>query len=57
MILIGNAINTAWLAEAAGALLAARQAEQDRIAAEAHGAAQAQLEEPCCRRMRYPTIR
>lgn len=40
----GAPIDATWLQKAAGALLAARQAEQDRIAAEAHKAAQARLQ-------------
>lgn len=40
----GAPIDAAWMREAAGAILAARQAEQDRIAAEAHAEAAARRE-------------
>src|SRR6185437_15563480 len=35
----GNAINAAWMRDCAGALLAQRQAEADRLAAQAHAEA------------------
>ena len=40
----GNPIDAAWIREAAGAILGARQAEADRIAAAAHGEAAARRE-------------
>jgi hypothetical protein len=40
----GASLDAAWLREAAGALLATRQAEQATVAAEAHAAAQRRLE-------------
>jgi hypothetical protein len=43
-ILDGEAIDTAWLTEAAGRVLAARQAEADRIATTAHAEAQRRRE-------------